>query len=209
MNKVFIGLVFLALIFFTCWFFLRSNATGESSPKDRPLSIGGHSTTFNNSIDTLLSNYFELADAFVNADSVKAKTAGEKLSASISNIPLDELKNDTLLKKDALVVYSTDSSSLVDIKTFSDTLTKDESLDKMRHDFASLNESLYPFLKGINYSGKKLYWYNCGMPFGENTSANWISATDEHQNPYLGKYHPFYKSSMVGCGELMDTIVAK
>ena len=157
----------------------------------------------------MVDNYFALADAFVNADSVRVKTAGEKLTASISNIPLDELQKDTLLKKDALLLYSTDSSSLVDIKTFSDSIFKETKLDNMRHDFASLNESLYPFLKGINYSGKKLYWYNCGMPFGENTSANWISATDEHQNPYLGKHHPVYKSAMLGCGELMDSIVAK
>src|SRR5258706_3727402 len=99
--------------------------------------------------------------------------------------------------------------SLADIKSFADTLVKGTTLEKMRHDFASLNESLYPFLKGINYGGKKLYWYNCGMPFGENTSANWISATDDHKNPYLGKYHPEYKSAMLGCGELQDTIVAK
>src|SRR5260221_13215873 len=124
-----IGFIVCALLLY--WYSQKNKENGNDSPKDQPMKIGGHSSAFNNSIDTLLGNYFALTDAFVNADSVKAKAAGEKLSASIGNIPLEDIKNDTSLKQDALTLYSTDSMSLADIKSFSDTLVKGITLDKM------------------------------------------------------------------------------
>ena len=69
-----------------------------------------------------------------------------------------------------------------------------------------ISENLYPFLKTIKYEGPKLYWQNCPMAFGEDKEANWISNTKEIINPYLGKNHPEYKSSMLHCGEIKDTI---
>ncbi len=76
----------------------------------------------------------------------------------------------------------------------------------MREDFRMISENLYPFLKTIKYEGSSLYWQNCPMAFGEGKEANWISNTKEIINPYLGKNHPEFKSSMLHCGEIKDTI---
>ena len=83
------------------------------------------------------------------------------------------------------------------------------NLTEMRKDFRMINENIYPFLKTIHYEGKKLYWQNCPMAFGEGKEANWISNTEEIVNPYLGKKHPEYKATMLGCGEIKDSIMAK
>jgi hypothetical protein len=47
------------------------------------------------------------------------------------------------------------------------------------------------------------------MAFGEDKGANWISNTEEIINPYLGKNHPEFKSGMLHCGEVKDSIKAK
>ena len=69
---------------------------------------------------------------------------------------------------------------------------------------------MYPsFFTAINYEGPTLYFENCPMAFGENNAANWISNSAEIVNPYMGKKHPQYKATMLGCGEVKDSIVAK
>ena len=209
MRKSIWAAIILILLAIACYIFIKTKTSGPDVPKDQPIKMGSHSVVFYNSIDTLLIQYFRLADAFVNADSVQTKIIASNLSKSISVIPLEELKTDTSLKDNALNVFEADSSALASVKLFTDSISKENKLDDMRHDFGNLNENLYPFLKGIHYTGKKLYWYNCPMPFGENTSANWISITEEKMNPYLGKNHPVYKDSMLHCGDLQDTLIAK
>ncbi len=53
---------------------------------------------------------------------------------------------------------------------------------------------------------ENLYWQNCPMAFGQDKEGNWLSNTKEIINPYLGKNDPQYKSSMLNCGEIKDTI---
>lgn len=202
MKRVILALVFLAILFGVYWIFLKKNDSGPSAPKDQPLKVGSHSATFNNSVDTLLANYFQMTEAFVNNDSGTVKSIAGKLSGLANAIPLDEIKKDTSLKSDAATVYSTDSISLADIKYFSDSLTKSNDLVTMRHAYSSMNEDLYSFLKGINYSGKNLYWQNCPMAFGDDQGADWLSDKIEIRNPYLGH-------KMLTCGETKDTIKAK
>ena len=66
-----------------------------------------------------------------------------------------------------------------------------------------------PFFKTLGYEGKKIYWQNCPMAFGDDKPANWLSTSTEINNPYLGMHHPEFKSSMLHCGETMDSIYAK
>jgi len=202
MKRVFLALIFLLLMFGVYWIFLKKKDNGPAAPKDAPIAIGARSAAFNNSLDSLLNNYFQLKEAFVNSDSIAVKTLAGKLFTLIDAIPLNEIKKDTSAKQNAAVLYSTDSISLADVKYFTDSLTKSTDLVTMRHAFSSINEDLYSFLKGINYSGKNLYWQNCPMAFGDDQGADWISDTLAIRNPYLGH-------KMLTCGDTKDTIKAK
>jgi hypothetical protein len=210
MKKVLIGLIVLVLIV-VAFLFLRNNNSGNTNdgPNQEAIKEGSHSATFNSSIDTMLANYFTLTDAFVNADSIKVKVAGENLAKSFNTIPLVELKKDTTAKSDAVFIYSADSATLATVRSVTDSMINGSNLAAMRKNFSDINQNLYSFLKGINYNGKKLYWYNCPMAFGEDNSANWLSYSEEKMNPYLGLHHPEYKSAMVHCGELQDSIMSK
>ena len=47
------------------------------------------------------------------------------------------------------------------------------------------------------------------MAINDSIPANWISNSQEILNPYLGKIHPEYKATMLHCGEVKDSIIAK
>jgi hypothetical protein len=183
--------------------FSRAGKRGDDGPKQPPLALKQHSDAFNKSIDATMAAYFEMKAAFVDADSTKAKEACKKMLMLADSINLVELKKDTS------GIYVTDSLSLENIKANAKSLLVQPNITEMRKDFSMVNENLYPFLKAINYKGPKVYWQNCPMAFGEGKEANWISNTEEIVNPYLGKNHPEFKSSMLHCGEIKDTIQAQ
>ena len=205
LKKILLGLLLLilAIVGYYYYMFSRAGKGGDDGPKQPPLALKQHSDAFNKSIDATMAAYFEMKAAFVDADTVKVKEACKRMLVLADSINLSELKNDTS------GIYLTDSLSLENIKANSKSLLVQPNITEMRKDFSMVNENLYPFLKGINYRGPKVYWQNCPMAFGEGKEANWISNTEEIVNPYMGKNHPEFRSSMWHCGEIKDTIQAQ
>ncbi len=192
----------MVLAFSIYWFKFRTVSSIEF-PKTAPLIASRHSIVFNNSIDTLMTAYFNLKTAFVEADSTLAKTVAQKLLLVADSIKLDELKKDTA------GISESAAMQLNDIKANTESLLKQPNLTEMRQDFRMVSESIYPLLKTVHYSGQTLYWQNCPMAFGEGKEANWISNTAEIINPYMGKKNPEYKATMLHCGETKDSIMAQ
>lgn len=204
-KKILLGilLVILGIVGFYWYKFSHAGGHGDTGPKTPPMALKQHSDAFNKSISSVLNAYFDMKAAFVEADTSKAKEACKKLIVLTDSINLKELKKDTA------GIYITDSISLENIKSNAKSLLLQPNITEMRKDFSMVNENLYPFLKAINYSGPSVYWQNCPMAFGEGKEANWISNSEEIVNPYLGKNHPEFKSSMLHCGSIMDTIKAQ
>jgi len=201
MKKIILTLLALAGIFAIYWFQFRDSGSSlPEQPKQQALKVNAHSLAFNNGIDSLLQSYFAIQAAFIEGDSVTAKRAGEAFTARVAAVNMDELKKDTS------GIFESANTFLADIKSSSESLSKQTTLTEMRQDFKSLSENMYPLLKTIHYEGKKLYWQNCPMAFGEDKEANWISSTEEIMNPYMGKNHPEFKGGMLHCGEVKDTI---
>ena len=171
--------------------------------KIEAMVVTRHSAAFNEGMDSLLNAYFALKDAFVEADSLSAKSACKSLIAIADSNRLAELKNDSS------GIYESAIMQLSDVKSNAESLVTQTNLTEMKQDFRMIGESIYPLLKTIHYEGKTLYWQNCPMAFGEDKGANWISNTEEIINPYLGKKHPEFKSGMLHCGEVKDSIKAK
>lgn len=202
MKKLVIVFVILLVIFGIYWFNFRSHNTNNEK-KLEALKTKKHSDLFNNKLDTLMNGYFDLKAAFVEADSVNAKTSAKKLLVLVDSLSLNELKKDTA------GIFESADMQMGDIKANIESLVKQTSLTEMRQDFRMVSESLYPLLKTIHYEGKTLYWQNCPMAFGEGKEANWISNTEEIINPFLGKHDPEFKSAMLHCGEVKDSIKSK
>jgi len=194
-------IVLLALAAY--WYFGPGKKQEDKEPKAAALATKRHSDSFNSGIDSLMDKYLELKNAFVDADTSKAKSAARQLVSLTDSSRLMELK------KDASGIFESAAMQLNDVKLNAESLLNQTDLTEMRQDFRMIGESIYPLLKTIHYEGKTLYWQNCPMAFGEDKGANWISNTSEIVNPYLGKNHPEFKATMLHCGEVKDSIKAQ
>ena len=203
MKRIF-AVALVTVVALAVWFifFKPDNKTIVSL---QPTSIAAkkHSPEFDEQITSLINSYVAMKNAFVDADTsdIKAKTSG--FIASADSLNLNELQ-----EKDSSI-YMTIQQNVSDIKANAEPILKENDITEMRHDFSMVSENLYPFLKTIGFEGKKLYWQNCPMAFGDDKPANWLSNTSEIYNPYLGKKDPVYKSGMLHCGENMDSIYLK
>jgi hypothetical protein len=184
------------------WFFIKGDDASKG-PKQAALEVGKHSVAFNTQVDTLMQAYFQISTALVDGDTTLARKATQQFIQLSDSFSLEELKKDTTS------IFESAKMQIGDIKANALSLINQTDITEIRHDFRMIGESLYPFLKTIHYEGKKLYWQNCPMAFGEDKEANWISNSEEITNPYLGKNHPQYKATMFHCGEVKDSIVAK
>jgi flagellar basal body-associated protein FliL len=203
MKKIAV-LLLLAIAAFAIYWFAFKSKTKNSGPALQPLALKKHSEEFNKSVATAMGAYFEIKNAFVNADTVTVKDACKKFIVLLDGIKLEELKKDTAS------IFETAQANLNDVKMNAASLLKQTDITEMRHDFSMVSEMMYPsFFKAINYEGENMYWQNCPMAFGDDKGANWISNTQEIINPYLGKNHPEFKGTMLHCGEIKDTIKAK
>ena len=205
--KRFLAIIFLVIILLAAWWlFFRNDKTEQTVTGEKSsthVATMKHSAAFNGSLENAMSHYFEMKNAFVNDDSTTAKEAAAKFVVATDSIPLNELsKGDTQ-------VVATIRQQLSDIKSNATPISQDGNLADMRKDFSMVSEFLYPFLKTVGYEGAKIYWQNCPMAFGDDKPANWLSTSSEINNPYLGMHHPEFKSSMLHCGETMDSIYAK
>ena len=203
MNRVLFIIILLLAGFAVYWFKFRTTDAPPKEPKQEAIKTSRHSAAFNNGFDTLLTHYFAIKDAFVEADSVKAKSAVQSFLAAADNLTIDELKTDSA------AVYESVVMQLGDVKANAASMLKQPNITEMRRDFWGVSESIYPLLKSVHYEGNTLYWQNCPMAFGEDKGANWISNTEEVVNPYLGKKHPEFKATMLHCGEVKDSIKAQ
>ena len=199
MKKIAGIIILIAIVFGIWWIFFRSGSH-DNTPKQPPLKVNAHSKEFNNSVTAAVNGYLGLKDAFVEADTAQVKMSEKKFIASLDSMKLDELKKDTT------GIFQSAQAQVSDIKSNADAILKETDITEMRQDFRMVSENLFPFLKTIHYEGQKLYWENCPMAFGEGKDASWISNTVQIMNPYLGKKNPEFKATMVGCGEVKDTI---
>jgi hypothetical protein len=204
MKKIFLLLVLAVVAFAAYWFLIRKKESGPSAPPMAHIELKKHSEKFNQSIDSIVNAYLDIKNAFVEADSTGAKAATRKFVALLDKLPIDELKKDTA------TIYETAKGNLMDVKANAESILNQTDITEMRKDFSMVTEMMYPsFLTTVKYEGKKLYVAKCPMAFNETTAANWISNSAEIVNPYLGKNHPKYRSGMLNCGEVVDSIFAK
>lgn len=202
MRKVIFYLVLIVAAFTLYWFKFRGS-DGPADPKQQPLAVKSHSTGFDRNVDSVLDAYGAVRDAFVEGDSFTAKQKATDMVNLLSRLSLDELKKDTT------GIFETAATFINDIKANAESMGRSQTITDMRHDFRDMSNNLYPFIKMVHYKGKTLYWQKCGMPFDDDSEANWISDAAKISNPYLGKKHPKYRASMLECGETQDSIIAK
>ena len=203
MNKKILVFVILAFLLLACYKFFCSKSANNTT-SNQPITLKKHSQEFNQSINEIVNGYLALKDALVNADTILVKSKSQDFIKLLENIDTAELSKDTAL------VFETIMSTITDLKSNANSIIQQTSITEMRKDFSSLTEVMFPsFFYAIQYEGPTLYLQNCPMAIDDSIPANWISNNAEIVNPYLGNHHPVYQSTMLHCGEIKDSIIAK
>jgi len=183
------------------WFFVfKKDNKRDKGPKQAPIAQSKYSAAFNKSVDDALNSYYQLSEAFVNWDSVKAATAATELNAGLEAVKWDELSKDTT------GIGTSAKGSVDNAKADIVTIKQAGDLEAKRRGFQSLSNNLYDFLRVIQFDASKVYWQECPMAFNDDETANWLSDKKQIRNPYLGLHHPKYHSGMLACGETKDSL---
>lgn len=200
-NNLYYGIgLFIVFLVGLLWL-LSKDSKNLPSTAPNSVRIVRHDASFNSSVDKIMNAYFIMHNAFVEADTILIKKSMPELLKALDGFSAQDVA------KENKSITETVAQQVRDIRLNAASIGNQTDITEMRQDFRMVNESLYPFLKSIGYEGNTLYLQHCPMAFGENTGADWISNSVKIVNPYLGKNHPEYKSTMLHCGELVDSII--
>ena len=202
LKRILLVLLILILGFvgFIWFFYFRGGKKIPKGPAPVPLAVSKHSVTFNQSVQSVLDDYYALSESFVNWDTVEINKHATALKTAMDELKVEELKVDTT------GIYESVLDPLANAKAATASIFTDPSIDNKRTSFNNLSENLRLLFIIVKYDANKLYWQECPMAFGEDKPGNWLSKTDAVRNPYLGNKHPKYKDDMLECGAQKDTI---
>ena len=193
-------LVALAVIGVLTWYlFVTRKKPENETPKQQPLAVSKHSDSFNVSMNNVLSAYYALTDDFVKWDSAAVAVHASQLKTNLENVNFEELQKDTLIYQTAQMFIDASKAEL-------ETITQPADLTSKRHALNNLSDNMYNLLRTVRYDRAKIYLQECPMAFNDNEPGIWLSGVDSIRNPYLGLHHPKYKSGMLECGDIKDTL---
>jgi hypothetical protein len=202
MKKILIVILLLALVGFGGYNIFCSGTDHKADePKQEALNVSKNSSSFNTSFERLLNSYFSLKDALIDYDTAAANSSAHNLALLSDSLKINEIKGDSTgsIQKVALDFAGTIGGS-------AKALVAEPDLTKKRREFQMISEGLYNLIRTVKYDGQKLYHQHCPMAFNDEEEAWWISNSNKIENPYLGNKHPKYKATMVGCGDITDSL---
>jgi hypothetical protein len=196
------------------WFLLLVSGLFScgNEPKNMPVQAGDSLATqvkpmINQSLaekglSPVVSAYFALKDALVEADTLLADRSAVELLTLTDSLKIADILTDSSLVN-GIEIYRGN------ISAETKGLIGEKDITEKRRAFSMISQNLLPMLQEVNYSASPVYQQICPMAFNDDEKAYWLSDSREIMNPYLGKKHPKYKAGMLHCGELGDSIVIK
>lgn len=168
-------------------------------PPDPALRISKNTGPFNTAFAGLMNEYFDLRDALVNWDTLKADQAAYAVAAKADSLPVKTVKGDSSL---VLTAESLAASIVGEAKG----LTGETGIEGRRRSFNMLTDELYNLIRTVRYDGGTIYHMNCAAAFSDSTEGTWLSLTPAIVNPYFGNKDPKYQATMLGNGEITDSV---
>jgi Protein of unknown function (DUF3347) len=199
MKRVLLLLVVILMAVVVYWVFFKKNRDTTENVEPAPLTVTDKSDSFNAAIGNLLVGYYEVKDAFVDWDVAKVDRSAVLLKSLADSLPLTQLKADSTIVQMADNYAGTISVEVTGILGEKDIAEK-------RKSFYVLSEALYELLRTVRYDGEVIYHQHCPMAFNDTEEAYWLSNKNQVVNPYLGNKHPKYKSGMLHCGDITDSL---
>ena len=192
MKKLIIGILLLGVAGLVAWKLLGSN-DGKPREKQKPLSIGENTGSFNQSYEHLLNAYYAVKDALIASDSVKATAAAHELIVASDSLKVNEIQGDT-----SGMIKETAKSFTGNISATAKVMAEGKTLDEKRKQFEMIADAIWSLTRVVKYSGQKVYWQYCPMAFNDK-GAYWMSNEPGIRNPYFG-------NAMLTCGSVEDSL---
>ena len=148
---------------------------GDSRAK--ALTVSKHSIQFNKSIEDVMGSYYKMIEDFIKGDTLAINKSAAELKTALDSLKVDELRKDT-------AIYETAATTWGDCKTEIEGMTTDASLQAKRESLNLFSNELFTLLLTVHYDLSKLYWQECSSAFGDDTSGNWLSETEQTKDPY-------------------------
>src|SRR5262245_17787833 len=97
MKKVLaiLGILLVLFVAYMWFFYFNGRKNRNSSPKPVPIAVSKHNDVFNNSIEKVLSAYYNMTEGFVNWDTATINKNGTQLVLALDSVQTGELKKDT------------------------------------------------------------------------------------------------------------------
>lgn len=200
MKKVVLLLIVVILAGLVVWKLMSKKEEGpKMAEPDQALKISRNTSGFNMAFSGLMSDYYALKDALVAWDTVKADEAAYALARKADSLPVDQIKGDSS-------IVLTAKSLVASVGSEAKGIVGEGSIEQKRRGFNMLTDELYNLVRTVRYDGEKIYHDRCPMAFNETDEGFWLTNSPKIVNPYLGDKHPTYKSKMLGCGEIVDSV---
>ncbi|WP_035649816.1 MULTISPECIES: DUF3347 domain-containing protein [unclassified Flavobacterium] len=135
-------------------------------------------------LQSVYDAYFNVKDALIKSDSKLTSAKATALLTAITAVKMDKLKSN-----EHTVWMKVVKKLTADAKNISATT----DLKKQRETFKSLSKSTYDLIK-VSSPDQPIYKQYCPM-----ADADWLSKEKAVKNPYYG-------SSMLTCGNVVETI---
>lgn len=200
MKKALLLVVVLAAALAITYLLLnKSSAPAVAEKRDVPLTVSANSSVFTRSFASMMDDYYQLSDAFVNWDTLAIREKANKLAVSVDSLRLNQLKGDTAIVETAVNLAGSIKGEIAG-------LNGETGIEQKRREFYMISDILYNLIRTVRYDGATVYHMECPMAFSDSSEAYWLSAGSKVVNPYLGNKHPVYKDKMLNCGKLNDSI---
>lgn len=193
MKKVLIAILLLGAAGYGGYYFLGNKKSKNKEPDPLPLSINKNSGPFNQSYQQMLTVYYNLKDALVASDTLKANAASKDLIMYADSLKINEILGDStgMIKETAKTFTGTISGSAY-------ALVKENTIEAKRKEFEMISDALWSLTRTVKFDGQKVYYQYCPMAFN-NKGAYWLSNQRTIRNPYFGE-------EMLECGSVEDSL---
>jgi copper chaperone CopZ len=142
----------------------------------------------NNQLETIFDSYFEVKEALVQTDGIKASKKSAALLLAVDAVKMEQLEMD---------VHMVWMKVVEDLKRDAKSIAETKEIASQRDHFMTLSKSIYALIK-VSKNETAVYYQFCPMA-NDGKGANWLSKDSTIKNPYYG-------AQMLSCGKTVETI---
>lgn len=188
MKTLFFSIVLSTLFFAACNNDSSKDQAKENTSAETETKMSEPAAS-DNAVSDLLDGYIKIKNALVADNDKEAATAGSEMTKAFENFDIASLT------PEQAKVYSDIEE---DAKEHAEHIGANAgNIEHQREHFETLSQEMYELVKSVG-AGQELYYTHCPM-YNNNKGANWLSETEEVQNPYLGQ-------SMSKCGSVKEKL---